>query len=606
MSTSGIFQLITNDGKQDRMLNATQLLNNRLMNIKLKKNKISIMDVEKSHLFFMKSHFKPFVAIGYEYQKTKSQGILKTGSSVRFSIPQFGDFIGDMVLNIKVGEVRATNSQYYNDPVSYPAVGSEKIKFVDKLALNMVSEVSFKVNGNKLDKYNTDEMVFYDQLHIPSNKRVAWNNLIGQENPIFYKTNSNKREAVFNGLQTPKPIHKEFDLWLPLLFWFNLDPNSYLPSVAIPYGQRFIDITFSSAEKIIQHVHGFDPDLSDPSNNPPPEIIIKECNLYINNLFVNPEIHDIYIKNISFSLVRVYVKGKKTLQSSVGNILMESLKWPVETIYIGFKPTVNSNTSSINYPNNWWKYHNVSYLEKDGTLKDYIPTVAPLSQIGLSITIDEIDNALGYISGDRNNFTVITAFGNEVKGLRNFFKSSSLSFDSEDWGNFIVGDDVLRGIYIINYWSGFYGIPLLDESDFLFPEFPLAQELEIAWREPGSRGTEREKVKIGYCENIPDIDIKVHGIDLGKTPSNIFNNSYVPWKYWDSDMNNPTDCGILSLCFNLNVNKFQPSGHLNFSRGREVYLQYNNLQEESVLTYVARAINFLLISDGSCIMRYST
>ena len=33
MSTGGIFQLITNDGKQDRMLNATQLLNDRLMQI---------------------------------------------------------------------------------------------------------------------------------------------------------------------------------------------------------------------------------------------------------------------------------------------------------------------------------------------------------------------------------------------------------------------------------------------------------------------------------------------------------------------------------------------------------------------------------------------
>ena len=33
MATGGIFQLITNDGKQDRMLMATALLNKRLLDI---------------------------------------------------------------------------------------------------------------------------------------------------------------------------------------------------------------------------------------------------------------------------------------------------------------------------------------------------------------------------------------------------------------------------------------------------------------------------------------------------------------------------------------------------------------------------------------------
>ena len=33
MSTGGIFQLITNDGKQDKMLMATDLLNKRLLRL---------------------------------------------------------------------------------------------------------------------------------------------------------------------------------------------------------------------------------------------------------------------------------------------------------------------------------------------------------------------------------------------------------------------------------------------------------------------------------------------------------------------------------------------------------------------------------------------
>lgn len=37
MATGGVFQLITNDGKQDRMLMATQMLRNRLEAIRSKR-----------------------------------------------------------------------------------------------------------------------------------------------------------------------------------------------------------------------------------------------------------------------------------------------------------------------------------------------------------------------------------------------------------------------------------------------------------------------------------------------------------------------------------------------------------------------------------------
>lgn len=37
MATGGVFQLITNDGKQDRMLMATQMLRNRLDAIRVKR-----------------------------------------------------------------------------------------------------------------------------------------------------------------------------------------------------------------------------------------------------------------------------------------------------------------------------------------------------------------------------------------------------------------------------------------------------------------------------------------------------------------------------------------------------------------------------------------
>jgi len=102
MATGGIFQLITNDGKQDRLLMATELLQNRLASIKAARmadpmivdKTPTLADIEKTHIVFMNAHFKPFAAIGYEYNKVQpSSGNTQLGEEIQFSIPQFGDFL---------------------------------------------------------------------------------------------------------------------------------------------------------------------------------------------------------------------------------------------------------------------------------------------------------------------------------------------------------------------------------------------------------------------------------------------------------------------------------------------------------------------------------
>ncbi len=100
MATGGIFTLITNDGRQDRMLMATALLNQRLDIVRDTRSRMvgvdptpTLVDIEKTHILFTNAHFKPFAAIGYEYNKVRaSTGSPTLGSDVQFSIPQFGDF----------------------------------------------------------------------------------------------------------------------------------------------------------------------------------------------------------------------------------------------------------------------------------------------------------------------------------------------------------------------------------------------------------------------------------------------------------------------------------------------------------------------------------
>jgi hypothetical protein len=76
-------------------------------------------------------------------------------------------------------------------------------------------------------------------------------------------------------------------------------------------------------------------------------------------------------------------------------------------------------------------------------------------------------------------------------------------------------------------------------------------------------------------------------------------------------MTTPEDLGVLFINFALFPGNYQPSGHINISRARETYVNpvstyVSNTNGKVNFVAVAIAINFLLISDGSAVLRYST
>jgi hypothetical protein len=115
MSAGGVFKLIANDGKADRMIMATKLLNQRIKDVMCARSRggkdditPTLVDLERTHILYVNAHFKPFAAIGYEYNKVRpNTGNATLGAGVTFSIPQFGDFFHDMVCRTRIGHFMA-------------------------------------------------------------------------------------------------------------------------------------------------------------------------------------------------------------------------------------------------------------------------------------------------------------------------------------------------------------------------------------------------------------------------------------------------------------------------------------------------------------------
>lgn len=492
MSTGGVFQLIVNEGNQDKMLMATELLNKRLKEIRrircknpdIKDPTPTLVDIERTHILYMNAHFKPFVAIGYEYQKTGVQeGSPKLGSTISWSIPQFGDFFSDMVVHVRLEGLAAGPT-------------STQVRYCDFLGHRLFKRTWFEVNNIELDSYSSDVYNFHYNFAVTDSKRPSWLRNVGQEVPIQGHLIQNPLVDEFRevkwfteGPQTPKAAHPVVDLWIPLLFWFNLDPRLAIPSVSIPYGQRFIKTELATANEIAQ---GFDaPDFIPPT--------ISLVDLYTNNIFVNPEIHNIFIKRIGFNMIRVHRQENVRVSESEESVKLDQLKYPTETIYAGIRPTVN-----------------------DGTMTD--------------------------------------------------------------WNRYYAVTDV-----IVAY-------PVAIPNPGIPPPLYVLAFSEALYKRP--------------TPTIDLLSIQTQGIDLYKPTQLPFYNNYIPYNYGGGNVGSPVDIGIAMITFNLFPGSYQPSGHVNFSRSREIFLNYTsdviNPANLGTLVVVGVAINFLLVSDGQAVLRYNT
>jgi len=321
------------------------------------------------------------------------------------------------------------------------------------------------------------------------------------------------------------------EIWNKLRFWFNDDVRLSIASVSIPFGQRYITIDLKAQnflafevpslylEKIVttnstistlcddgENVAATGSPASSVRTYTPLEvyhgvtdIAIEKLELYINNIFVNPEIHDIYIKRIGFSLIRVYRQQvQRCSQSDADEKLLSQIKWPVEYMFVGLRPSWN--TSAAN-KNQWRDWHRLTHVVES--------------------TVNEPD---------------VSQYSSVAK---------------------VVPDK--------------YYLPV---------------------------------------PTIDSITLTTHGVTIFDVFNDTFYNQYMPLHYGGAAITTPDDPNTLFLNMCLFPRAYQPSGHFNVSRARETYLRwttsYVSSKTPADLIVVAVVINFLVLTDGSAVLRFTT
>jgi hypothetical protein len=621
MATGGIFTIITNDGRQDKLLMATDLLNERLALISKARKadpRVSdptptLVDIEKTHIIFTNAHFKPFAAIGYEYNKVRaSSGSPALGSNVQFSIPQFGDFFHDMVLHVKLRQpvLTGTGTVSTNPLMRWCAFPGERL----------MKKTQFEVNGNPLDEYLRDVYNLFRELHVGPNKRLAWDRCMGQEvaekgfldqpnwklsgvanTAILHRT----RTEVVSGAQTPtgqKDVAEtgDLELFIPLLFWCNKDPRLAVPSVSIPYGQRFINVELAPQEELVNLVPrgtagGAIPSAADwaaPAGSLATSTnLVRTLELYINNIFVNPEVHDIFIKRIGFTLIRVHRQQTHNANVASAEVLLSNLKWPIEMLAVGMRIKDYGATTAALRAEHLDKWHTFSRVTKTARTNQGWNSHRAASLTGSGTATLTLAAGIAGAAVTVTSSVAATDFDGTVAGTA---------------AEVAVGDLlVLNGaVYPITAVTSATVISVRLQGDTAAPIAAVAAVFSVLKRIP-------QAAVVDVCARTVDtMTIKAHGIPIYNNFPAAFYNAYLPYHYGGTNLVAPEDCGVMLVPFCLYPGSYQPSGHINVSRAREFYLEYTSSiissNTEGTLIVVASALNFLLISDGSAVLRYST
>jgi hypothetical protein len=638
------------------MIMATKLINQRIKDVMCARKRAgkaditpTLVDLERTHILYVNAHFKPFAAIGYEYNKLRPQsGNPTLGGGVTFSIAQFGDFFYDMVGRTRLSSFQANVGQtplqsagtptnlaafpqnghlangdvqantWYNVCDSFGNVlvtgtaGQPNaqinyrnfVRYCEFPGNRLYQGVKFDVNGNPLDQYDTMIPVMLEKFCTTPNKRVGFDRLVGQEVPLqgysglhsgavfdadaantppgitrWGNGQSNETVAIYNyaaggvtatgtinttlgqtpldqhdvsrvllqvvnGAQTPKPIQPPLEVWNKLRFWFNDDVRLSIASVSIPFGQRFISVDLATQDLLafefpsiyLQTIV----EAAGPANGPvtqrtitytpifqrwgTTDIAIEKMEMYVNNIFVNPEIHDIYIKRIGFSLIRVYRQHtQRCNQDSADEKLLSQLKWPVEYMFVGLRPTWNIKATTTG------------------------------SAAGASSLVT---------GGNQNQWRDWHRMTRQVDSI---WDDPDLS-ETTGGGAIATSGSSIGSVMPPTYWLP---VPTVDT-----------------------------------------LTLTSHGITIYDTFADKFFSQYMPFNYGGPALVTPDDPGALFVNMALFPRSYQPSGHLNISRARETYLKwttsYISAKTPADLLAVAVAINFLLVTDGSAVLRYST
>lgn len=381
MAQGGVFNLVLRDERYDRVFTASALLRARLDRERARRAAtpadargpgFSVQplpsDIEKTHTLFMRRTFRPYVATASEYARVLPDAgqaaALGPGGTLTFALPTFGHFTSDMALHVRFGAVGSPAAAAAG---AEPTPAAPLYAWAALPGLRFAERVRLESDGVLFDEYSALEAAQRAKFFVSSDHARGFEAACGQQAARRAVWQGNGYEGVLeyrDGPQTPRLFQPAFDAFVPLDFWFCRGPAHALVNDLVANTQRRVVVQVPELRALLRAYVRAPADSitggADPAAGPAPPglaevplppgaTVAYTAALYVNGLFVSPEIHDVFASRIDIALARVHRAQAAPLTAPRQRTLMSQLKFATEYFLVGVRARANAADLS-----RWW------------------------------------------------------------------------------------------------------------------------------------------------------------------------------------------------------------------------------------------------------------
>jgi len=163
-------------------------------------------------------------------QQTLNEHPSAAGSTVTSTISRNGDLVGRLWLDVKMPSTTGVPS------------GGKYIAWTNNTGHALIKECEIEIGGQIIDRHYSEWL-------------DVWNELTDHDNTEWIGLNKHAAKKTYLTEQTEKPIPADLQLYIPLQFWFCLNPGLALPLIALQYHEVKVKVTTRNLLELVNTDH---------------------------------------------------------------------------------------------------------------------------------------------------------------------------------------------------------------------------------------------------------------------------------------------------------------------------------------------------------------
>lgn len=165
------------------------------------------------------------------FQDTDNSLLISEVRKVRTKIERYGDLIHDMYFVFTLPEIKSTEER--------------RFRWIKNIGTNLINHANFMISGQTIDKHYGEWFNIWNELTLPSDKEETYNRMIGNIPELYCPENAPGNNGIYPSSDIDNdfmPSIQQYQIYVPLIFWFNRNPGLAFPLIALQY--NFVEIEF--------------------------------------------------------------------------------------------------------------------------------------------------------------------------------------------------------------------------------------------------------------------------------------------------------------------------------------------------------------------------